>query len=79
MARSAIWEYQSTHQGDLPNDIHHASELQAIANTLLANAEVNKQVITSMPQDLIEWVCFIRVSNYYASDSVQDDGDDSRS
>jgi len=50
----AIWEYQSLHHGNLPNDIKHASELQAIANSLLANADVNKQVITAMPPDLIE-------------------------
>jgi len=52
----AIWEYQSSHQGSLPNDIQYANELQTIANTLLANADVNKQVITTMPQDLIEYV-----------------------
>jgi ubiquitin-like 1-activating enzyme E1 A len=52
----AIWEYQSSHQGNLPNDIQHAGELQTVANTLLANADVNKQVITTMPQDLIECV-----------------------
>jgi len=50
----AIWEYQSLHQGNLPNDVNHTSELQAIANGLLTNADVNKQVITTMPQDLIE-------------------------
>jgi len=50
----AIWEYQSSHQGNLPRGSHHASELQAIANTLLSNADVNKQVITAIPQDLIE-------------------------
>jgi len=50
----AIWEYQSSHQGSLPNDTQHANELQAIANTLLVNADVNKQVVTTMPQDFIE-------------------------
>ncbi|KIM89081.1 hypothetical protein PILCRDRAFT_768178 [Piloderma croceum F 1598] len=50
----AIWEYQSLHQCNLPNDINHTSELQTIANGLLANADVNKQVIATMPQDLIE-------------------------
>jgi hypothetical protein len=54
----AIWEYQSLHQGNLPNDVNHTSELQAIANGLLANADVNKQVITTMPQDLIECVYY---------------------
>jgi hypothetical protein len=58
----AIWEYQSLHQGSLPNDIRHASELQAIANSLLANADVNKQVIINMPQDLIECVCCWHIS-----------------
>jgi len=50
----AIWEYQSLHHGNLPNNIQHATELQTIANTLLANAGVNKQVISTMPQDLVE-------------------------
>jgi ubiquitin-like 1-activating enzyme E1 A len=55
----AIWEYRSSHHDNLPDNIQHASELQTIANRLLANADVNKQVITTMPQDLIEFVDII--------------------
>jgi len=50
----AVWEYQSLHDGNLPEDIQHAAELGVIANNLLANADVNKLAITTMPQDLIE-------------------------
>lgn len=53
---TAIWEYQSSHQGNLPHDIQQASHLQGIANSLLTKADVNKQVLTTMPQDLIEYV-----------------------
>jgi len=49
----AIWEYEFS-QRRLPNEIQDATCLQTVANTLLSDADVNKQVITTMPQDLIE-------------------------
>lgn len=50
----AIWEYQSSHRGELPDDISHAQDLGKIANGLLSAADVNQQIITTMPNDLIE-------------------------
>lgn len=52
--RIAIWEYQSQN-GHLPNDIAHTSALQSIANSLISAADVNKQVLTKIPEDLIEY------------------------
>ncbi|KAM5538636.1 hypothetical protein V8D89_007665 [Ganoderma adspersum] len=52
----AIWEYQATHGGALPDGPAAAPELEAIANKLIANADVNKQVLPSIPKELVETV-----------------------
>ncbi|KAL0960927.1 hypothetical protein HGRIS_005934 [Hohenbuehelia grisea] len=49
----AVWEYQALHRGTLPDGADKADELEAIANKLLSAADVNKQVITAIPGDLI--------------------------
>lgn len=55
LSSKALWEFEISKQ-HLPNDVQEAAELQSVANTLLSNADVNKQVIITMPQDLIECV-----------------------
>ncbi|KAJ8593822.1 hypothetical protein M405DRAFT_872402 [Rhizopogon salebrosus TDB-379] len=52
----ALWEYQSTHEGKLPDDIDAAPELEQIANSILTTSDVNRQVLTSVPRDLIDTV-----------------------
>ncbi|KZP31522.1 hypothetical protein FIBSPDRAFT_18579 [Athelia psychrophila] len=52
----ALWEYQSSHNGELPDGSHAATELQARANDLLAAADVNKQVLAAVPLEMIETV-----------------------
>ncbi|KAF8798777.1 hypothetical protein BYT27DRAFT_7122537 [Phlegmacium glaucopus] len=49
----AIWKFQSLH-GTLPEDISDADELETISNTLISEADVNKQVLTKGPRQLIE-------------------------
>ncbi|KAI9443254.1 hypothetical protein H4582DRAFT_2109615 [Lactarius indigo] len=48
----ALWELQSIHQGHLPDDIEYADELESVANTLIAKAEVNKDVFPAIPREL---------------------------
>ncbi|KAI0662292.1 hypothetical protein C8Q70DRAFT_1129642 [Cubamyces menziesii] len=50
----AVWEYQAAHQGALPNDPAAAAELESIANKLIAEADVNRQTLPSIPKELIE-------------------------
>ena len=40
----------------MPNDPAAAPELEAIANKLIAEADVNKQVLPSIPKELVEYV-----------------------
>jgi ubiquitin-like 1-activating enzyme E1 A len=54
MHRLALWEYQHNHEGRLPDDMDATSELGQIANSILATSDVNRQVLTSVPLDLIE-------------------------
>ncbi|TFK40631.1 hypothetical protein BDQ12DRAFT_601382 [Crucibulum laeve] len=49
----AIWQFQSLHN-ELPNDSGHTNELESIANLLVSEADVNKQVLTHVPRTLIE-------------------------
>ena len=51
-----MWEYQSTHQGLLPDDQTAVQELEAIANKLISDADVNKQVLPAIPRELVEYV-----------------------
>lgn len=55
-ATEAIWQYQSLHNGNLPNQNDHAVELESIANSMLSEGKVNQQVLTTIPRDLIEYV-----------------------
>lgn len=50
----AIWEFQSRHDGVLPDDFEHAAQLESIASTLFTAADVNK-VVKSIPRELIEY------------------------
>lgn len=52
----AIWEFQSLHGGSLPGGPSDVDELETIANRLLAEAEVNRQIIAQVPRDLMETV-----------------------
>ncbi|KIK08009.1 hypothetical protein K443DRAFT_672893 [Laccaria amethystina LaAM-08-1] len=52
-ATLALWQFQSLHK-QLPDDITHADELEATANSLLLSGDVNKQVLSSVPRSLIE-------------------------
>lgn len=51
---AAIWEFQARHQGKLPSELEEADELEAIANKMIKEADVNKQILTVAPRDLIE-------------------------
>lgn len=53
----AIWQYQSLHDGTLPDSGSAVRELETITNSLISAADVNKQVLTKAPQDLIESIC----------------------
>lgn len=53
--RLALWQYQSLHNDQLPNALESATELENIANGLIASADVNKQVLTHIPRDLMEY------------------------
>ncbi|KAH8998541.1 hypothetical protein EDB92DRAFT_1932964 [Lactarius akahatsu] len=50
----ALWELQSIHQGHLPDDVKYADELESVANTLIAKAEVNKDIFPAIPRELVE-------------------------
>ncbi|KAJ3550575.1 hypothetical protein NMY22_g383 [Coprinellus aureogranulatus] len=50
----ALWQYQSLHNDQLPNTVDNVTELENIANKLIASADVNKQVLTHIPRDLIQ-------------------------
>jgi ubiquitin-like 1-activating enzyme E1 A len=50
----AIWEYQHAHAGKLPESLEEAPQLLSIANSLLETSDVNRQVLDTMPRDLIE-------------------------
>ncbi|KAG8907089.1 hypothetical protein FRB99_005344 [Tulasnella sp. 403] len=52
----AVWEYQSRHQGDLPDPENTSSvdELEAVANELIEKAGVHSQVLKSIPRLTID-------------------------
>jgi len=50
----ALWNYQSLHNGELPNDAACAVELEKIANSLVAEADVHKQAFTAVSKELVE-------------------------
>lgn len=51
----ALWEYQKVHDGKLPVERDAAPELLSIANSMLAEADVNRQALSAMPAELIEY------------------------
>jgi ubiquitin-like 1-activating enzyme E1 A len=53
-----LWEFQSIRQGHLPDDPIYADELEAIANSLIAKAEVNKEAFPAIPRVVVECVLF---------------------
>ncbi|KAI6114358.1 hypothetical protein F5141DRAFT_706631 [Pisolithus sp. B1] len=53
----ALWEYQKIKDGKVPDSVDAAPELLSIANAMLTEAEVNPQVLSTMPSELIESVC----------------------
>lgn len=59
---TAIWEYQSIHQGNLPNDSNQAAELESIANSILSAADIDKQVLSKIPTELIEYVVLVKLA-----------------
>ncbi|KAF8339605.1 uncharacterized protein EI90DRAFT_3144002 [Cantharellus anzutake] len=50
----AILEWQTRHQGQLPDGLSTADELEVLANTLLKDRDVNSQIIQSIPRHQIE-------------------------
>ncbi|GBE83231.1 hypothetical protein BKA93DRAFT_725681 [Sparassis latifolia] len=52
----ALWEYQATHGGVLPDSQSEAVPLESVANALLTKADVNKQTLPSIPRATIESV-----------------------
>ncbi|TFY82614.1 hypothetical protein EWM64_g1400 [Hericium alpestre] len=60
----AIWEFESLHRGNLPDSPAHVEELEAIAKDLIAAADVNKQVLTTLPRDYIETVATTAVHEF---------------
>lgn len=55
LSEIALWQYQSLHNDQLPSALEAASELEGIANSLIAGADVNKQILTRIPRDIIEY------------------------
>ena len=53
-SNTAIWEFESLHRGNMPDNLAHVEELQAIANSLLAEAGVSKDVIPAIPKNVVE-------------------------
>lgn len=66
---TAIWKFQSLH-GKLPDDAKQVDELENIANSLISEAEVNKQVLISEPRELLRYV-FIHVVNVLLTVGLQ--------
>ncbi|KAF8964179.1 hypothetical protein BDZ97DRAFT_1904495 [Flammula alnicola] len=49
----ALWQFQSLHS-NLPNDAKQANEIETISNSLISEADVNKQVLAKEPRNLID-------------------------
>jgi ubiquitin-like 1-activating enzyme E1 A len=50
----ALWEFQSVHQGHLPDDIIYTDELENISNAQITRAEVNKDAFPAIPREIVE-------------------------
>ncbi|PPR05350.1 hypothetical protein CVT24_007964 [Panaeolus cyanescens] len=48
-----VWQFQSTH-GYLPDDSTLADDLEKISNSILTQADVNKQVLPAIPRNVVE-------------------------
>ncbi|KAJ3814651.1 hypothetical protein EV368DRAFT_71521 [Lentinula lateritia] len=59
----ALWQFQSI-QKRLPIGAQDVGELQQIADALVSEADVNKQVITTVPHSLIESVTMTAVHEF---------------
>jgi ubiquitin-like 1-activating enzyme E1 A len=71
---TALWEFQSIRQGHLPDDPIYADELEAIANSLIAKAEVNKEAFPAIPRVVVECVLFNFQFRLYPRTTWQNDG-----
>ncbi|KAG6850062.1 hypothetical protein H0H93_001612 [Arthromyces matolae] len=60
----AIWQYQSLHSGELPDNLSAATELQSIANSLISEAEVNKQFLTQAPETVLNAIANTAVHEF---------------
>jgi len=59
---TAIWQYQSLHNGSLPDDESTADDLTSIANGLIIEADINRQVLETAPESLIRYL-FLEIPN----------------
>ncbi|EAU85910.2 SUMO1 activating enzyme subunit [Coprinopsis cinerea okayama7 len=50
----ALWQFQSAHNNILPSNPEQATVLETIANELISSTDVNKQVLSKVPQNLVE-------------------------
>ncbi|KAI5119190.1 hypothetical protein M0805_004445 [Coniferiporia weirii] len=50
----ALWEFQARHGGKLPDEDESAPELEKIAGSLFATADVHKRVLKTMPTGLLQ-------------------------
>ncbi|KAF9046430.1 hypothetical protein BJ165DRAFT_1471644 [Panaeolus papilionaceus] len=48
-----VWQFQSTH-GHLPDNSNLADDLEKISNSILAQADVNTQVLPVIPRNIVE-------------------------
>lgn len=51
--RKGIWQFESQYS-KLPDDLDQTDKLESISNSLISEAEVNKQVLTKAPRELLE-------------------------
>jgi hypothetical protein len=63
MEWSAIWEFESRNNGQLPEQIEQASELQALSNDLIIKAKVNKKFLAESSKELFEYALVCRKCN----------------
>ena len=59
---TAIWQYQSLHNGSLPDDESAVDDLTSIANGLIIEADINRKVIETAPESLIRYLS-LEISN----------------
>jgi hypothetical protein len=51
---TALWEFETLHGGNMPDSPTHVEELHAIANNLLTEAGVNKDILPAIPKGALE-------------------------